>query len=236
MIEPAPLDDSELTRLEELLTDPALEGAMRLDEAQAYLCAALSGPQAIPEEQWLSAVLGDADLARSEATRQTAALLRRLARELETGLAAGVPPALLIYATEGQERSSGDYLPWCQAYLHGVDAALVDWFDALGAEDDKEDSEEICFLDEQLFPLFMLTGDAEAAAAEAGEEWPHGPELDELREECADRLPQVVTDIYRFWLARRSIRTVRHEEARIGRNDPCSCGSGRKYKKCCGAA
>jgi len=22
--------------------------------------------------------------------------------------------------------------------------------------------------------------------------------------------------------------------AKIGRNDPCPCGSGRKYKKCCG--
>ena len=21
----------------------------------------------------------------------------------------------------------------------------------------------------------------------------------------------------------------------VGRNDPCPCGSGRKYKKCCGA-
>jgi SEC-C motif-containing protein len=28
---------------------------------------------------------------------------------------------------------------------------------------------------------------------------------------------------------------VRREGPRIGRNDPCSCGSGRKYKKCCGA-
>ncbi|MFM8313693.1 MAG: YchJ family protein [Deltaproteobacteria bacterium] len=24
-------------------------------------------------------------------------------------------------------------------------------------------------------------------------------------------------------------------QAKIGRNDPCSCGSGKKYKKCCGA-
>ncbi len=23
---------------------------------------------------------------------------------------------------------------------------------------------------------------------------------------------------------------------KVGRNDPCPCGSGRKYKKCCGAA
>jgi len=24
------------------------------------------------------------------------------------------------------------------------------------------------------------------------------------------------------------------EEPKVGRNDPCSCGSGKKYKKCCG--
>lgn len=30
--------------------------------------------------------------------------------------------------------------------------------------------------------------------------------------------------------------TVRYESARPGRNDPCPCGSGKKYKKCCGAA
>ncbi len=27
----------------------------------------------------------------------------------------------------------------------------------------------------------------------------------------------------------------RREEPRVGRNDPCPCGSGKKYKKCCGA-
>jgi SEC-C motif-containing protein len=29
--------------------------------------------------------------------------------------------------------------------------------------------------------------------------------------------------------------TVRHETPRPGRNDPCPCGSGKKYKKCHGA-
>ena len=28
--------------------------------------------------------------------------------------------------------------------------------------------------------------------------------------------------------------TIRREEPKIGRNDPCPCGSGKKYKKCCG--
>ncbi|MFT3782388.1 MAG: YchJ family protein [Nibricoccus sp.] len=28
---------------------------------------------------------------------------------------------------------------------------------------------------------------------------------------------------------------VRRETPKVGRNDPCPCGSGKKYKKCCGA-
>jgi hypothetical protein len=30
--------------------------------------------------------------------------------------------------------------------------------------------------------------------------------------------------------------TIVRNEAKVGRNEPCSCGSGKKYKKCCGAA
>ena len=32
------------------------------------------------------------------------------------------------------------------------------------------------------------------------------------------------------------IKTVRRDEPKVGRNDPCPCGSGRKYKKCHGQA
>jgi preprotein translocase subunit SecA len=32
------------------------------------------------------------------------------------------------------------------------------------------------------------------------------------------------------------VKTVRREEPKVGRNDPCPCGSGKKYKKCHGAA
>ena len=27
--------------------------------------------------------------------------------------------------------------------------------------------------------------------------------------------------------------TVRHDSPRVGRNDPCPCGSGKKFQKCC---
>ncbi len=32
----------------------------------------------------------------------------------------------------------------------------------------------------------------------------------------------------------KKVETYRRTEPRIGRNDPCPCGSGKKYKKCCG--
>ncbi len=33
-----------------------------------------------------------------------------------------------------------------------------------------------------------------------------------------------------------AIKTVRRDEPKVGRNDPCPCGSGKKYKKCHGTA
>jgi len=32
-----------------------------------------------------------------------------------------------------------------------------------------------------------------------------------------------------------SVQQPKIAQAKAGRNDPCPCGSGKKYKKCCGA-
>ena len=80
----------------------------------------------------------------------------------------------------------------------------------------------------------VLTGEAEAAAREHGEEWPEGEERQELLTDSEEDLPQAVTDIYRFWLAKRGTGTQRRDNPKIGRNDPCPCGSGKKFKQCCG--
>jgi hypothetical protein len=37
-------------------------------------------------------------------------------------------------------------------------------------------------------------------------------------------------------LAQGKVETFRHQDLRVGRNDPCPCGSGKKFKKCCGRA
>ena len=31
------------------------------------------------------------------------------------------------------------------------------------------------------------------------------------------------------------VKPVKRDKEKVGRNDPCPCGSGKKYKRCCGA-
>lgn len=54
-----------------------------------------------------------------------------------------------------------------------------------------------------------------------------------LAQELEANLPA----IHRFWVPRRkpAVQTLKREEPKVGRNDDCPCGSGKKYKKCCGA-
>ena len=37
-----------------------------------------------------------------------------------------------------------------------------------------------------------------------------------------------------LYLEQKKSGTIRREGKKIGRNDPCPCGSGKKYKQCCG--
>ncbi|XBO30381.1 SEC-C metal-binding domain-containing protein [Paraburkholderia fungorum] len=57
------------------------------------------------------------------------------------------------------------------------------------------------------------------------------------------QIPASIAAIYRFWLPYRQAvheqkltATIQRTEPKVGRNDPCPCGSGKKFKKCCGAA
>ena len=39
---------------------------------------------------------------------------------------------------------------------------------------------------------------------------------------------------YQGQLPEEKVETYKREAPKVGRNDPCPCGSGKKYKKCCG--
>jgi uncharacterized protein len=48
-------------------------------------------------------------------------------------------------------------------------------------------------------------------------------------------LPSMLADLNHHRVHALTPRTPIRRDAEPGRNDPCSCGSGKKYKKCCGA-
>jgi uncharacterized protein YchJ len=60
------------------------------------------------------------------------------------------------------------------------------------------------------------------------------PELAELFRQVANHEHPTVKSLY---FSSNGIQVVRKPTTVvpvIGRNDPCTCGSGKKYKKCCG--
>ena len=65
--------------------------------------------------------------------------------------------------------------------------------------------------------------------AELQDEWKSTP-----REALDGKKPEEVMGGGQGGFFPEKIKTFRHEEPRIGRNDPCPCGSGKKFKKCCG--
>jgi hypothetical protein len=60
--------------------------------------------------------------------------------------------------------------------------------------------------------------------------------VDDLRIERRRTLGDDVAKLFEYWAAARREPPPKAEAAeKVGRNDPCPCGSGKKYKKCCGA-
>jgi uncharacterized protein len=57
------------------------------------------------------------------------------------------------------------------------------------------------------------------------------------RHKMAIELEAAIPHIFKYWQPRRksAVQQVRHDAPKPGRNDPCPCGSGKKFKKCCGA-
>jgi SEC-C motif-containing protein len=43
-----------------------------------------------------------------------------------------------------------------------------------------------------------------------------------------------IDSVWYYKEAKNNEAQIRRTEPKVGRNDPCTCGSGKKYKKCCG--
>jgi len=58
----------------------------------------------------------------------------------------------------------------------------------------------------------------------------------EIKEDGPDAASTAIgnnTDLSKYVRPRKTRTVIRENNKKIGRNDPCPCGSGKKYKNCC---
>ncbi len=235
MTPPTSLTDADLQRLDEFLSSDAVpESAMDVSTLEGFLTALVIGPRMVMPSAWMPWVWDFeqgrkeaefADLAQAQDVMgRVMGLMNRIADAFQHEPASFEPVFLRDSAWGAAEWCEG-FLAATQQFDAGEWAGLwaLDAFKPGGGLDGTSLITPFLRLgDETGLEITRTQGDAQR--------W---------REAVA---PALVA-IHAHWLARRSAQPavasrapVRREAAKVGRNDPCPCGSGQKYKKCCGQA
>lgn len=226
----SPLSEDELDELERFLldridedavTDDYDEGVLNVSELDGFFTAIVSGPQMVLPSQWLPALWGDIEPEwRSDGDfEHVISLLLRHMNDI-AGMLMEQPeefePLFLEREAAGETFTVVD--EWCEGYQRGIALAEEAWFEG-GAE-----------LVSLLTPVLAFSSATQWRGHELSEE--------DMKALQLAIIPNV-REIHAYWLARRDDGEVfapspaRRGESRVGRNDPCPCGSGKKYKKCC---
>jgi len=225
-----PLTDNELEQLEEFLlnridddvdTSAKDEGIFDISSLDGFFTAIVSGPEMIPPSQWIAAVWGDFE-PEWQSEKKFESVFSLLMRHMNS-IAAHLmnePESFepLFMQRDVEDKTFIIVDDWCYGYIMGVEMCIDEW---------NLDSMDMTRL---LMPI-QLFGTEEG--------W---RKMDGLNEQETENIRNAITpnvrEIHAYWLARREQvapfhAPVQRTQPRIGRNDPCPCGSGKKYKKCC---
>lgn len=218
-----------------------------------YLAALAAGPRVPDTAVWLEAMFGDAfERAFADPADHTQAL-RSLKARLSVLLDQLDPEALLDDAeslrlfgliseiTDEDRQRLADEMGmsaedaalvqtggmWAQGFLDAVEAHADIWTEPL----DQEQAETFGGSIDQIAAL-LLPPDSDELAEHLSLFHPgEQPSRDDLIDEAlfAVQLLRI------YWLDNAPKPSTRRVEPTPGRNDPCPCGSGKKFKKCHGA-
>ena len=221
------MTEQELDRLESLLAADIFKGeAMMLDTLQGFLCAVASGPETIPTEVWIAEALGEPEYAAMAQTQEVVDLLMKFHDSIKAALFNEEEFDLILYGLE-DDPDELDFASWSDGYVYGSQIGDADWFAAAG-----EFSED---LSEKMEVFFLLNGMIKEDALKHNEKWMSAKDEMRLLAQAQENMPETIGAIYRFWSAKRTPEApLRRVSPKVGRNDLCPCGSGKKFKQCCG--
>lgn len=231
-----PLSDQELARLDRLLLmGDVPDDGMTLSSLDGYLTAIAVGPETVAPSEWLPHVFSESEphipqFGSAKAAEELLTLIMRRLNEIISGLMTHPRELTPIYSAGTFGEDQREYIDpeaWAMGFWSGIELCWESWQPLLESEKGQE-----------LTRAIRLLGAQEVTEEE---EDLTGTPLQ--REALGEQIPAAVMDIHTFWLPYRHAaveRTVAQTYVRanpkLGRNDPCPCGSGKKFKKCCGAA
>ncbi len=217
-----------LERLESLLFDLPSE-AMLGSELDGFVAGILVCPAPIPPSEWLP-VVWDADEALGGApvfetqqqARETTTLVMAHHDAVAAALLAGGGRYQAVFDVDTRHDETL-WEVWVDGFSRAMALRPASW--AGLAQADPTTRAALAGL-QALIDVAGRTGQSSNKAAE------------EITLMAPDLIPGWVEDLYahRIGQARSAVHVPAvPARAKPGRNEPCVCGSGRKYKKCCGA-
>jgi uncharacterized protein len=222
-------EEKRLDRLDELLHALPFENMpMTLSELDGFLTGVLACPEMISPSEWLPQVwseTGDAQFVDQRTAEETIGAVM----EHYNSVATTITKSLWIEPIYEIDPNSDETL-W-ESWVAGFTRAMMlrpDAWEGLMDRADDETQSSLTFL--------MALQDINVGTSSFPDEV-----IDQIDKEAPDLIPNCVASILhksRPELAGAvpaNLPGIPHKAARRpGRNDPCSCGSGRKYKLCCG--
>lgn len=215
-----PLNEQELEWLDDVLAKYSNDASIvDVAELDGLLTAVLSAPMEIEPSEWLVAIWGGANHVPRWASEKEMERFMTLSFQHMNDIAerlADYPeqfePLFGTRTIEGQDLSIVE--EWCFGYMRGV--SLSDWSS----------------LPESLQPAL------EAIALHGTEE--NFTRVEEMTpeafQESVEALKPAALALFDYWADNQQERAVKQPIVngdKVGRNDPCPCGSGKKYKQCC---
>jgi uncharacterized protein len=219
--------------LRSFLASPTGVDLVDFDEVRGFVFAVAGAPELVPPSEWLPEAFGG-ELPKFETTEQAEAILQDLMGMYNAFVSgkrrvAQEAPAFREPAIANLDEDSA-VACWCRGFHRGFYWLSDSWWDGLP----KELEEELAAL------LLVLTFfESRQMAEEYHEETGREKPLEEIAEAMRSMYGQAMVEyvglgrsIYEARL--RVDRQSATRPAKIGRNEPCPCGSGKKFKKCCG--
>ena len=194
------------------------DSILDVSELDGFFAALACAPNTIKPSRWMPAIWGGEALAPEWQNKKEIEGFSQAVFTLYNNVMQSLDEntfEALFLENEVEDKTYAIVDEWCDGFLRGLNL----W--------ETQAAKEIAFTEECIQPIRLFASETgfEQLAAMSDEEERTQQQLIE---------PNVLRLYQHFFEQRKPVlQSVVRDSPKVGRNDPCPCGSGKKFKKCC---